>query len=207
MFLNKLMKLMGLLLVLGVVSGGASLIYHMQAAEPAKEPQANSAPRVKKREEKEAGKLITPATRKAIEAGLKFLGEGQHENGSFGNGGYQGNVGITSLAGLAFLAAGHQPDDSPRGKIVGKAVDFVLSQENPGGGQPGYLHNPAASPHGPMYNHGFATLFLAFLHGKGKDKKQVAKRDEVLERAVKLLVSSQNTEGGWRYTPTSKDAD
>src|SRR5690349_12493617 len=75
--------------------------------------------------EEEAGKLIAPPTRKAIEAGLKFLSEEQHEDGSFGKGAYEGNVGVTSLAGLAFFAAGHQPDDSPRGTIISKAADFI----------------------------------------------------------------------------------
>jgi hypothetical protein len=167
---------------------------------------ASSAPLPKRRED-EASKLITPATRKAIEAGLKFLAEEQHEDGSFGKGGYQGNVAITSLAGLAFLAAGHMPDARPRGRIVAKALDFVLSQENRSGDHPGFLHNPDASPHGPMYSHGFATLFLAFLHAKVKDKSDIHNLDEVLERAVKLIVCCQNKEGGWRYTPTSKDAD
>jgi hypothetical protein len=155
----------------------------------------------------EGGKLITPATRKAIESGLKFLSDAQHADGSYGTGPYKGNVGVTSLAGLVFFAAGHQPDDSPRGKIISKAVEFILSQENRSGVHPGFLHNPDASPHGPMYSHGFATLLLAYLRGKGKDKKQATKRDEVLERAVKLIVTSQNKDGGWRYMPTSRDAD
>jgi hypothetical protein len=172
----------------------------------AKGRRALSAP-APKRKEDDAGKLITPELRKVIEAGLKSLGAGQHEDGFFGTGGFTGNVGITSLAALAFLAAGQEPDGSPRGKIVGKALDFVLSQENRQGGHPGYLHNPDASPHGPMYDHGFATLFLAFLHDKKKDKSKPAKYDGVLERAVQLLVASQNKEGGWRYAPTSKDAD
>jgi len=158
-------------------------------------------------QKEEAGKLIAPATQKTIEAGLKFLADEQHADGSFGKGAYNGNVGVTSLAGLAFFAAGHQPDDSPRGKILSKAVDFILTQENRSGVHPGFLHNPDASPHGPMYSHGFATLLLAYLRGKGKDKKQAAKRDEALERAVKLIVSSQNKDGGWRYMPTSRDAD
>jgi hypothetical protein len=45
--------------------------------------RALSAP-VPKRKEDEAGKLITPELRKVIEAGLKKLGAGQHEDGSFG---------------------------------------------------------------------------------------------------------------------------
>src|SRR5579871_1559167 len=150
---------------------------------------------VPEQQEEEAAKLIAPTTRKAIEAGLKFLSQEQHENGSFGKGAYQGNVGLTSLAGLAFFAAGHQPEDSPRGKILKKAAEFVVSQENRTGGHPGFLHNPNASPHGPMYSHGFATLLLAYLHGKGNDNKQAAQRGEVLERAVKLIVTSQNKEG------------
>jgi hypothetical protein len=157
--------------------------------------------------DEEAGKRIAPETSKAIEAGLKYLSLRQNEDGSFGRNQYQGNVGVTSLAGLAFFAAGHQPDDSPRGKIISKAVEFILSQENRGGGHPGFLHNPNASPHGPMYSHGFATLLLAYLHGKGKEKEQADKRNEALERAVKLIVTSQNKDGGWRYMPTSLDAD
>ncbi|HTU22284.1 MAG TPA: prenyltransferase/squalene oxidase repeat-containing protein [Gemmataceae bacterium] len=166
-----------------------------------------SAPPPPKREAREADQLIPPETRKAIDAGLKFLGEGQHRDGSFGNGDYQGNVGVTSLAGLAFLAAGHKPDVGPRGKILAKTLDFVLAQENRGGGHPGYLYNPETSRFVAMYSHGFGTLFLASLHGTVKDDKQAAKRREVLERAVKLIVACQNKEGGWRYTLTSKDAD
>jgi hypothetical protein len=159
------------------------------------------------RAEGDTGKLTTQAARKAIESGFKFLADKQREDGSFGNGSFQGNVGITSLAALAFVADGHQPDASARGKVISKAVDFILSQENPDGAHPGYLHNPHASPHGPMYNHGFGTLLLAHLHGKMKDKKLGAKLGEVLGRAVQLIVSSQNETGGWRYQPASKDAD
>jgi hypothetical protein len=74
-------------------------------------------------------------------------------------------------------------------------------------GTPGYLYNPSASPHGHMYGHGFATLFLAEVSGMVHDK---ALRDDLrakLERAVKLIVGSQNRQGGWRYTPRSGEAD
>ena len=53
--------------------------------------------------------LITPATQTAIDRGLAYLARCQHQDGSFGTGQHRGNVAITSLAALAFMAAGHQP--------------------------------------------------------------------------------------------------
>lgn len=166
-----------------------------------------SAPAPRKPKFEADPKLFTPEVRKTVDRALAFLAHHQNADGSFGTCGYQGNVGITGLAALAFVTAGHRPDATARGKVVGKALDFILSQENVAGGHPGFLHNPKASPHGPMYNHGFATLLLACVHGTIKDKKQAARVEETLGRAVKLIVESQNREGGWRYTPDSRDAD
>jgi hypothetical protein len=54
-----------------------------------------------------------------------------------------------------------------------------------------------------MYDHGFATLFLAESYGMAPEDDL---RDRVA-RAVKLIVSSQNKEGGWRYEPRPFEAD
>ena len=54
-----------------------------------------------------------------------------------------------------------------------------------------------------MYSHGFATLFLAECYGMSK---RTELRDK-LSLAVKLIVNSQNKEGGWRYYPKKEDAD
>ena len=54
-----------------------------------------------------------------------------------------------------------------------------------------------------MYEHGFATLFLAELYGMSPDD---ALRDK-LSRAIRLIISTQNKEGGWRYEPRPADAD
>jgi len=149
---------------------------------------------------------VTAEGRKAAEAGLKFLAEQQAADGSFGTGNFKGNVGVTGLGALAFLAGGHQPDgQGNHRRSVLKALRFVLAQEQK---QPaGFLHNPAASPHGPMYGHAYGTLFLAKLLGHVPDKEEAARLKATLERAVGLSVACQNGQGGWRYTPASQDAD
>jgi hypothetical protein len=151
--------------------------------------------------------MITPEADQAIDDGLKYLSSHRHRDGSFGTNAYAGNVAVTSLAAMAFMSGGHQPNRGPYGGVVTDALRFVLSQENRAGNKPGFLHNPNATPHGPMYGHGFATLFLAEAVGMVHDRKL---RDEVrdkLHRAVRVILDSQNVEGGWRYTPEPRDAD
>src|SRR5205085_8023940 len=55
----------------------------------------------------------------------------------------------------------------------------------------------------PMYGQGFATLALAEIYGMTKRPDLRTK----LENAVQLILTSQNAEGGWRYQPSSTDAD
>jgi hypothetical protein len=105
------------------------------------------------------------------------------------------------------MSAGHQPNRGAYGRVVTDALRFVLSKENVGGGEPGFLHNPGASPHGPMYGHGFATLFLAEVSGMVHDRALRLEVRDKLRKAVSLILKSQNREGGWRYTPQSTDAD
>src|SRR5947209_4725034 len=120
--------------------------------------------------------MITAEADRAIERGLAFLASQRNREGSFGTHGYAGNTAVTSLAAMAFMAGGHQPNRGAYGRIVTDALRFVLSKENPDGRHPGFLHNPLATPHGPMYGHGFATLFLAEVSGMIHEK---ALREEV----------------------------
>jgi prenyltransferase beta subunit len=151
--------------------------------------------------------MITARADQAIQRGLAYLYARQERDGSFGTHNYRGNVAVTSLAAMAFMCAGHQPNRGAYGRAVSDALRFVLSKENVNGGQPGYLHNPMASPHGHMYGHGFATLFLAEVSGMVHDKALRKEVREKLKRATELILRSQNLEGGWRYTPNSHDAD
>lgn len=154
---------------------------------------------------KEAKELINKEAEKAIDAALGYLAKEQHDDGSFGTAQYTGEVGITSLGGLALLSRKRGVKDEDFDKAVDKAVRFVLKQEDKD--TAGFFHNRQAAVHGPMYGHGFAMLFLADAHAASKDKKLQKEIKDALERAVKLLLNSQSREGGWRYQPRSADAD
>ncbi len=151
--------------------------------------------------------MITPKADEAIDRGLAYLNAHANRDGYFGTLGYTGNVAVTSLAALAFMAHGDMPNRGPYGRIITNALKFVLRQENRDRVHPGFLHNPQASPHGDMYGHGFATLFLAESSGMVHDKELRDELDHKLHLAVKLILNGQNREGGWRYKPDSQDAD
>src|SRR6516165_5532900 len=83
--------------------------------------------------------MINPETQRAIDQGLAFLAREQHDDGSFGTMHHKGNVAITSLGALAFMAGGHQPGRGKYGKNVSAALDFILGQEQQ---QPrGYIYS------------------------------------------------------------------
>ncbi|MFG0334554.1 MAG: prenyltransferase/squalene oxidase repeat-containing protein, partial [Maioricimonas sp. JB049] len=146
-------------------------------------------------------RMITPELKQRVDRGLAWLATRQQEDGSFGlRSMYRTNPGVTSLCGMAFLASGSVPDRGPYGDVVRRTVDYVMSCATP----TGYIiEGNAEYYHGPMYGHGFATLFLAEVYGMTDDNDV----GDVLRRAVDLIVASQNDEGGWRYDPGSQDAD
>jgi hypothetical protein len=150
--------------------------------------------------------MITTEAENAIKRGLAYLDAARHRDGSYGSTqNYKGNVAITSLGALAFMASGSQAGRGPYSKAVTDCLNFVLDQEAPN--LPGYLHNPNGMGHGPMYGHGFGTLLLGEVHGMVANKTLRTRVRDTLKRAVQIIVKSQNKEGGWRYFPTPKDAD
>jgi hypothetical protein len=147
---------------------------------------------------------MTPALDQAIARGFAYLAEAQEEDGSFGGGRYDRHVGITALACIAFMADGHLPGRGPYGRIIERGLDFILEHQAETG-----LY-AADTSHGPMYGHGFATLFIGEIYGMtrgGADTARAERVHESLVRAVRLIVQTQNAEGGWRYNPVPYDAD
>jgi hypothetical protein len=151
---------------------------------------------------------ITPEQARAVERGLAWLADQQNSDGSWTskigfklNNNYRytvanrGHVGVTSLAGMAFLAGGHLPARGEYGVVVDKCLNFVLScvQDD------GYITYAGTR----MYSHAFATLFLAEIYG-------MTHREDVrikLQKAVDFIVKTQNNEGGWRYVPLAPESD
>jgi len=135
----------------------------------------------------------------AINRGLAWLARQQLPDGSYGSQSQYGrHVGITALACLAFVSDGHVPGRGRYAKVVESGLKFVLDSCSE---QSGLI--AAETSYGPMYGHGFATLFLAEMYGMSHQ----ADLREKLQKAVALIVRTQNKQGGWRYHPVRADAD
>lgn len=143
--------------------------------------------------------FITTSTQKAINKGLAYLARRQNDDGSLGSGGYSRNVAVCSLAGMAFMAGGSTPGRGPFGGSVNSCVEYILENTQ----DRGFIAAEGSTSHGPMYGHGFATLFMAEAYGMTWGMELGNK----LAKAVKLIVDTQNKDGGWRYLPERKDAD
>ena len=146
-----------------------------------------------------SAEMITPAAERSIQAGLAWLAKNQNADGSFGSSTYRGNIAVTSLAGIAFMANGSSPGRGPYGAHIDTALDYVKDNTSPSG----FIAVAATTTHGPMYSHGFGTLFLAEAYGM----THRAEIREKLQKAVRLIINTQNNEGGWRYQPVKRDAD
>ena len=148
--------------------------------------------------EKTAAQMITPAAERSIERGLAWLASRQRDDGSFGTAMFQGNTGVTALGGMAFMSAGSTPGRGPYGRQINRAIDYLLANAQPSG----FINFPRGAARGPMYGHGFATLFLAECDGMSPR----AELRQTLAKAVKLIVNTQNKEGGWRYNAEQAEA-
>jgi len=100
---------------------------------------------------------------------------------------------------MAFLADGHTPHRGAYGPQVDRCLDFLAANT----AENGFIFAAEGASRGPMYGHGFATLFLAEVYGTAPAKEV----RETLARAVRLIIDTQNSEGGWRYEPRRHDAD
>ena len=141
---------------------------------------------------------ITPAMRAGVDRALAWLASRQDSDGSYGSDSHYGkHVGITALAGLAFMGDGHTPGRGEYGQNVKRCVDFILASRS----ESGLLASETS--HGPMYGHGFAALFIAEAYGMSPQPDL----REAVRKATRLIINTQNDEGGWRYQPVKADAD
>lgn len=144
--------------------------------------------------------VVDAATERVIDRGLKYLARHQSPNGS-----WQGRnekerhypIAMTAYVLMAYQAAGNLPGEGHYGRQVALGVRYLLNAISP----EGLIGDERNGQY--MYFHGIATIALAELYGQTHSEAIRPK----LERLVKIIVSSQNQEGGWRYKPVSGEAD
>ena len=147
---------------------------------------------------------MTPELDAAVARGLAWLAQRQRPDGSFADAQFGRGVAVTSLACLAFMADGNVPGRGAYGDNVQRGLDYVLRNCT----ESGLIASDSANS--PMYGHGFATLFLGEVYGMTVGGGDTALADQVhraVVKAVRLIESTQNEEGGWRYNPIPFDAD
>ena len=160
---------------------------------PAAVPEAKAKPRPRDNVK------VSKTHEKYIEGALKYMASKQKPDGSWGESSEERRHpdAITGYTLIAFQAAGNLPNEGPYGKVVKKGMDYLLNRIGPDG----IYGNRASGQY--MYAHGIATIALAELYGQTQSPVIRAK----LDRAIKLIIASQNSQGGWRYRPVVRDAD
>ena len=166
------------------------------------------------------GEMLKGRSQRVAEArrrGLEWLASQQQANGSWtGTSGHkrgdsyvafneeawqrahdQGHPGVTSLAGLAFLASGSVPGRGPHGEVVTRTMDYILRCA----GHHDYIVDGGSR----MYGHAFAVLFLSQIYGMTLDRSPRVKNQ--LMKSCEFIVKAQNGYGAWRYTPSLQEAD
>ena len=133
---------------------------------------------------------LSPQAERAIDRALGYLSQKQNATGSWGS---RHKSGVTSLVLMGYMLKGHFPRYGKHGRMLDRAVQFLLRRAKEGGGYFG----------GNMYEHGLGTLALSEVWGMSE------RRDirDTLKRAVQVILRSQSSSGGWRYEPVPKDAD
>lgn len=151
---------------------------------------------------------VTRESYRAAQDGLEFLAARQNADGSWSaNVGFKLNqdyevieerkshVGVTALAGIAFLSGGHLPERGRYAANIEACINFIVGSVR----DTGFItkHNTR------MYSHAFATLFLAEVYGM-THRNDIG---EKLQEAVDLIVECQNKHGSWRYEPFAPESD
>ncbi len=134
-----------------------------------------------------------------IKGALKYLASKQSPNGAWGSSPeeQQHPIAITGYTLMAFQAAGHLPGEGEYGKNVSAAMQYLLDSTS----ADGLMGNRNDGQY--MYGHGVASIALAELYGQTRSPGMRQK----FERIIKVIIGSQNNEGGWRYRPIARDAD
>lgn len=156
----------------------------------------------------------SPETEAAVKAALTWLATHQSPDGRWdasefgagretrlfgqdrGRAGTHADTGMTGLALLAFLGAGHTHTGGSYPEAVGKGLDYLLASQARDGSLGGQAEMFAF-----MYCHGMAGLALSEAYGMTGDPRLQGP----VTRAVAYTLAAQNrASGGWRYRPSDQ---
>ena len=143
--------------------------------------------------------VVDEKTEAIIKGSLRWLSSKQLPTGAWGSTGEETRhpVAITGYVLMGYMAAGHLPGEGEFGKNVSLGTQFLLEQIRPEGTFTDRNNGQY------MYGHGIASIALAEIYGQTRSPAMRPK----LEKIIKLIVATQNREGGWRYRPVASDAD
>jgi hypothetical protein len=139
---------------------------------------------------------------KIVKAGLGYLAKTQGSNGVFDTdlGGKTGKVVVTSLGGLAFLAAGAS---AKPGGPLDKAAGYVMAQAG-AEDKSGFARIGGGRGNWNQVNWelGYALMFMAEMARKTKRADFKAKAKDL----VRILNANQEGSGGWAHGPGGPNA-
>jgi hypothetical protein len=204
-----------------VSSGPASTAAVMHSSEPAAGAQSSSAPYALRNSPGRLGLVElqggSTETEAAVTAALKWLAKAQSADGRWdanrhgagqelvvlghnrGGAGRNADTGITALAILAFLGAGHSHQQGDYQDTVRRGLEFLLRSQAPDGNLFG-----EATLYAQMYCHSMATFALAEAMAMTKDERL----RPAVTKAVDFSLRAQHpATGGWRYRPTIDTGD
>ncbi len=143
--------------------------------------------------------VVDAKTETVIKGALRWLASKQMANGAWGSAGEElrHQVAMTGYTLMGFQAAGQLPGEGEFGKNVNSGIQYLLDATSPDG----LIGNRNDGQY--MYGHGVAAIALAELYGQSKSASMRPK----LEKIIRVILASQNPEGGWRYRPIARDAD
>jgi prenyltransferase beta subunit len=155
-------------------------------------------------------------TEAAVAAALEWLKRHQHKDGSWDQDGYhkkcdpdekertcgkcdsgQYDVGVTSLALLAFMGAGNTRRYGKYKETVKRGLDWIVKQQK----EDGSISTGKAESW--IYNHAIATLALCEAFALTKNYRIGGSA----QKAVDFIRKAQNPKLGWKYKPRGGEND